>query len=106
MLRLLQQECELFQGKGQANCWWSSFEETGEYHPQLGHGYLLKRTNGKPAVKIWVHVDDFAIHGPDLDSTKEALTIFLDLALRVGMLCHPDKLYPPQPNSRLHRLHF
>lgn len=46
-------------------------------------------------MRFWVHVDDFAIHGPTRQATEEALRFFLDVALDVGMLCHPNKLYPP-----------
>jgi hypothetical protein len=40
-------------------------------------------------------VDDFIIHGPTFDKTTAALKYFLDMTVRVGMLCHPKKLTPP-----------
>ena len=46
-------------------------------------------------MKIWVHVDDFLIHGDTYAKTARALTLFLDTAVDVGMLCHPKKLTPP-----------
>ena len=36
------------------------------------------------------------IHGPTKAKTEAALTLFLDLAVDCGMLCHPMKLTPPQ----------
>ena len=53
------------------------------------------RADGHPAVKIWVFVDDFAIHGPDYESTAAGLSAFLDMAVDVGLLVHPEKLSPP-----------
>ena len=46
-------------------------------------------------MKIWAHVDDFFTRGPDLESTQQALRLFLDLAVDVGLLYHPKKLSPP-----------
>jgi hypothetical protein len=77
-----------------ANCWWTKLESTG-YDPKLGYGYVLHRGDGQPAVRFFVHVDDFLIHGRTRRETEEALIFFLDLAVDVGLLCHPDKLRPP-----------
>ena len=41
------------------------------------------------AVLIWVFVDDFLLHGPTKEKTKEALTFFLDTVLKCRLLCHP-----------------
>jgi hypothetical protein len=93
---MLRERFELYSGTPKANTWWKSFEKDGTYDPNLGHGYVLTRSDGGPAVKIWVHVDDFLIHGPTLASTQAALTLFLDTAVECGLLCHPGKLTPPQ----------
>lgn len=92
-LRLIKQECSLYQGTGRANCWWTGFSELG-YDPDLGHGFILETADGG-AVHIWAFVDDFCIHAQTADLCSKALTMFLDMALRVGMLCHPKKLIPP-----------
>ena len=88
-----------FSGEARNNCWWSSLTYEG-YNPTLGYGFSLHQPDGSPAVKIWVHVDDFLIHGPTFESTSRALTFFLDKALNVGMLCHPKKLKPPAQVQR------
>jgi hypothetical protein len=95
MLRMLREENDLFATtNGRANCWWTSIEYD-RYEPALGHGFVFCQRDGKPSVRIWVHVDDFLIHGPDLESTSLGLKLFLDLSVRIGMLCHPGKLHPP-----------
>lgn len=93
LLRLLRERCKLFQGKGRANCWWTGFSEIG-FDPALGYGFVLESADG-PAVKIWVWVDDFILHGPTEEKTTAALHFFLDTTVDIGMLCHPKKLTPP-----------
>jgi hypothetical protein len=94
-VRMLKARFQEFQGNPRANCWWTGFSETGEYDPDKGYGYVLVDASGSPAVKIWVHVDDFLIHGDTYEKTARALKLFLDTAVDVGMLCHPKKLTPP-----------
>jgi hypothetical protein len=94
-VRMLKARFAIFQGAPRANCWWTGFSEMGTYDPKLGYGYILEGPTG-PAVKIWVFVDDFLIHGPTYEATRQALMFFMDTALNCGMLCHPGKLYPPQ----------
>jgi len=94
-IRLLREKSKLFQGTPRANTWWKGFEEIG-YDPRLGHGFVLIGEDGLPAVRLWVHVDDFLIHGPTLEKTQQALSMFLDTAVNCGLLCHPGKLTPPQ----------
>jgi hypothetical protein len=93
LLRLLREKCKLFQGEGSANCWWTGFSETG-FVPGLGYGFILTGKDGA-AVRIWVWVDDFLLHGPTHAKTLAALEYFLDTTVKIGMLCHPKKLTPP-----------
>ncbi|MGL4352310.1 MAG: hypothetical protein ACRCT2_17460 [Plesiomonas shigelloides] len=96
-LRLLRETFSAFRGRPRFNSWWSERFSAAEerYDPKLGHGMAFLRSDGRPAVRVWVHVDDFMIHGPDYDSTCEGLRLFLDLSVKVGLLCHPKKLVPP-----------
>jgi hypothetical protein len=66
------------QGNPSANCWWTGLSETGEYDPDKGCGYVLTDDSGSPAaVKIWVHADDFLIHGDTYEKTAaRALKLF------------------------------
>jgi hypothetical protein len=76
LLWMLYQKCVLFKGEETANCWWSSFSKTG-FEPGLGYGIILKATD-RPAMKIWVWVDNFLIHGPTHKKTMNSLNFFLD----------------------------
>jgi hypothetical protein len=94
LLRMLREQHDLFStDQGEANCWWTKIQYEC-YDPTRGHGFVFLRKDGRPSVRMWVHVDDFLIHGPDLESTQQGLSFFLDLSVKVGMLCHPGKLYP------------
>ena len=92
MLKARSQE---FQGTPFPNCWWTGFPETGEYDPDKGNVYVLTDESESPAVKIWLHVNNFLIHGDTYPKIARALTVVLDTAVDVGMLCHPNKLTTP-----------
>lgn len=78
-----------------SNTWWDRFNGR-PYDPKLGHGFvLLSDEDGLPSVLIWVHVDDFLIHGPTFAKTAEALSALMDQALAVGLLFNPSKITPP-----------
>jgi hypothetical protein len=85
---------DLFQGTGSSNTWRDGFLYKG-FDPKLGHGFTWKADDGLPAVLMWVHVDDFMIHGPTWGKTAAALTAVMDLALEVGLLFNPKKVIPP-----------
>jgi hypothetical protein len=93
LLRLLREQCTLFQGEPKANCYWAGFSEVG-FDPKLSYGFILQAKDG-PAIKMWVWVDLFIIHIPTHEKTMAALHYFLDTAVKIGMLCHPKKLTPP-----------
>ena len=92
-MRSMRERFELFTGKGSANCYWTSFEGLG-FDPKLGYGFILRNKDGL-AVKLYGFVDDFLIHGPTLESVREALKIFLDYAVDCGFMAHPKKLTLP-----------
>lgn len=87
-------------GAVENNTWWASFTATGEYHPDLGHGYLLRRADGGLPVHVWVHVDDFFIHAATEAECHRALGLFLDVAVEHGLLCHPGKLQLPSQRQK------
>jgi hypothetical protein len=92
-LHALKTRFDEFKGEGKANCWWTGFTNL-EFDPEKGYSFTFESDDG-PAVLIWAWVDDFLIHGPTEEKTSRALTLFLDLALDCGLLCHPKKLIPP-----------
>jgi hypothetical protein len=72
------------------------FYSTGiAFDSQIGHELVFIGDDGLPAVLVWAHCDDFFLHGPTYKKTAAGLTAFLDLTVRVGLLCHPGKLTPP-----------
>lgn len=93
-LRKLCERHDIFGVTGEANCYWTSFTAAGEFHPERGHGFILRGPNDL-AVLIWAYVDDFLIHAPTKALCEQALTFFMDAALECGMLCHPKKLVLP-----------
>ena len=95
-LRKLISETPVFHGSVQANCYWRSFGMREDLDPSLGYGYVLVKANGEGAARAWSFVDDFLLHAPTQAACQEALTAFLDLSVKCGMLCHPKKLVPPQ----------
>mmetsp|Transcript_14789 Transcript_14789/g.22576 ORF Transcript_14789/g.22576 Transcript_14789/m.22576 type:complete len:202 (-) Transcript_14789:1367-1972(-) len=93
-VRLLKENFSKFQGKPETNCWWTSYSEEG-FDPALGFGFILKGKDGY-AVKLWVFIDDFLIHGPTYHKTCSALHHFLNTAVNCGFLFHPKKCTWPQ----------
>ena len=94
LLRALRSRLYKGRVKVRANCWWTSLKAEG-YVPGLGFGYVLLDQSGKPVTRFFVHVDDFFLHAPTRLQVLVALNAFMELALEMGMLCHPKKLVPP-----------
>ena len=100
VLRLLiERHPELFQGEPTDQTWHTTTttsESDGADHGRYGHGRaLINSDDGLPAVLLWVHVDDFLIHGPTYVKTSAALSALFDLALAKGLLCNPYKTVSP-----------
>jgi hypothetical protein len=51
--------------------------------------------DGLPAVLIFVHIDDYFLHGPNCEKTNRALSAFMDKVLECGMLFNLSKVMPP-----------
>jgi hypothetical protein len=96
---LTQQHPELFGGIGQFNTWYEGLIGNG-YSPALGHGLVLLSTDGLPAVKIFIHCDDFCVHGPSHAKTVAALNSLMDRALDVGLQFNPAKVSPPSQRAK------
>ena len=65
------------------------------YWPEQGSGLIHIGEDGLPAALIWAFVDDFKIHAPTRAKLITALNAFMDLALRVGLICQKVKTKPP-----------
>jgi hypothetical protein len=51
--------------------------------------------DGLPAALVWAFVDDFKIHAPTRAKLITALNAFMDLSLRLGLICQKVKTKPP-----------
>jgi hypothetical protein len=89
-LRLVRESHHLFRGSAIANCWWTGFQRDGGYDPCKGYGYNLTNRHGL-VVKLWGFVDDFIKHAANRRLIHLARMFFLDVACRLGFLCHPTK---------------
>lgn len=65
------------------------------YDPSLGIGRILIGKDGRPALLLWIHVDDVFLHGPTEDKVNAGMTHLLDTAVRLGLICQPSKTSPP-----------
>jgi hypothetical protein len=94
MLRLLAEREPVFQGDIQENGWRSRL--AGDPHdPHLGSGLVRIGSDGLPAALVWAFVDDFKIHAPTKRKLIRALNAFMDLSLRLGLICQKVKTKPP-----------
>ena len=89
MRKLREDFRHVFSGVGNANCYWTKFQDLG-YDPDRGYGFVLTNKHGL-AVKLWGFVDDFLIHASSLELVTAALTIFLDFAVVVESSSNTDR---------------
>jgi hypothetical protein len=98
-LRLLRTESKLFQGTPCENTWRQSFTGAA-YRTKFGHGRVLIGDDGLPAALIFAHVDDYFIHGPTCRKTCLAFNEFMDLSVRIGIICQEQKTHPPDQQQK------
>jgi hypothetical protein len=94
MLRSLVEREPVYQGSIQENSWRTQLENGG-HKPEQGTGLVRIGADGLPAALVWVFVDDFKIHAPTKPKLIIALNAFMDLALRLGLICQKVKTKPP-----------
>jgi hypothetical protein len=96
MLRkLVGNEAVFQQGETRENGWRSRLS-VGECDPHLGSDLVKIGLDGLPAALILACVDDFKIHAPTKAKLIVALNAFMDLALKLGLICHQEvKTKPP-----------
>lgn len=98
-LRLLRSESEFFQGEAVENTWRQTFGGT-TYHPKCGHGRAIVGPDGLPAAILFAHVDDYLIHGPTRRKTALAFNAFMDLSVRLGIICQEKKTRRPDQQQK------
>jgi hypothetical protein len=96
IMDMLRKEASVFHATHhQENTWYHALNQ-GTYRPSLGHGYVGFQASGKPVALVFGFVDDFKIHGIDLEDCCAAMTAFMDLMVRLGLICQPAKTSPPR----------
>jgi hypothetical protein len=94
IMRLLKSESSTFQGTPIENTWRNSMDGKG-YDKRLGHGRVYMGEDKLPAALIWGMVDDFFVHGPTKEKCGKAFSEFMDLTVRLGIICQRVKTKPP-----------
>jgi hypothetical protein len=93
-IRLLREESPTFQGTATENTWRKAMDGKS-YDKRLGHGRVYVGDDGLPAALIWGMVDDFMVHGPTKAKCGKAFSEFMDLTVRLGIICQRIKTKPP-----------
>ena len=94
VMRLLRSESSTFQGTAIENTWRKSLDGQ-KYDQRLGHGRVYLGKDDLPAALILGMVDDFFVHGPTKEKCGEAFSEFIDLTVRLGIICQRLKTKPP-----------
>jgi hypothetical protein len=94
MLRSLVEREPVYQGTIQENSWRTRLED-GRHKPEQGTGLVRIGTDGLPAALVWAFVDDFKIHAPTKKKLIIALNAFMEMSLRLGLICQKVKTKPP-----------
>jgi hypothetical protein len=93
-LEMLRAESPLFRAVSYRENTWKEALSCGRYDPQLGHGYVGFQANGKPVVQVFGFVDDFKVHASDYPDCCQGINAFMDLMVRLGLICQPAKRLP------------
>jgi hypothetical protein len=96
IMDMLRQEEEIFRAASYHENTWRQALAKGTYAAGHGHGYVGLREGGTPVALLFGFVDDFKIHAPTAADCCEALTAFMNLMVRLGMICQPAKTSPPK----------
>jgi hypothetical protein len=94
MLRSLVEREPVYQGSIQENSWRTRLENGG-HKPEQGTRLVRIGADELPAALVWAFVDNFKIHAPTKPKLLIALNAFMDLALRLGLICQKVKTKPP-----------
>jgi hypothetical protein len=93
-IRQMKERHTVFQGDVVLNTW-SEALATGKYDERFGHGRMLMGKDGLPTAIVFSMVDDYFVHAPTMGKCDEAFGVFMDTAIRLGLICQPHKTKPP-----------
>ena len=95
ILNMLRAEETVFQGIYRVENTWRVALHKGIYDPSIGHGYVFRQGNGRPIAQLFGFVDDFKVHAATREDCIIALNAFMDIMVRLGLICQPVKTSPP-----------
>ena len=95
ILDMLRQEQVVFRGTHRVENTWRTALHVGLYDPTIGHGYVFRQQNGRPIAQIFGFVDDFKVHAATRSDCIIGLNAFMDIMVRLGLICQPVKTSPP-----------
>ena len=95
ILNLPREESPVYQGVRRLENTWRTALQTGKYNADIGHGYVFEQANGRPVAIVFGFVDDFFVHALTWSDCVDGLNTFMDLMVRLGLICQPVKTSPP-----------
>jgi hypothetical protein len=95
-LDMLRDEIEIFRAALYQENTWRRAMNLHTYSADIGHGYVGLRINGSLVALVFGFVDDFMIHAQTAEDCCQALSFFIDLMVRLGLICQPAKTSPPK----------
>ena len=95
ILEVLRKENPVYRPETYVENTWRKDLKTGGYDVRIGHGYVGMQRNGRPVAIVFGYVDDFLIHAATKRDCCEATSAFMDLMVRLGLICQPVKTSPP-----------
>jgi hypothetical protein len=98
-VRKLRDDNPNFSGRVIENTWRNSLTGTA-YQEKVGHGRVELKEDGTPVALIFSMVDDFLVHGPDKETTKQAFTDFMNHSVCLGFICQHIKTSPPAQKQK------
>lgn len=100
ILDMLRQESSVFRVHHREENTWRTALQHGSYRSKLNHGYVSFQANGLPIAQVYAFVDDFFIHAATWEDGCEAMTCFMNLMVRLGLICQKVKTSPPSQRQK------
>jgi len=95
ILNLLREESPVYRGVRRLKNTWRTALQRGKYNADIGHDYVFEQENGQPVAIVFGFVDDFFVHAATWSDCVEGLNAFMDLMVRLGLICQPVKTSLP-----------
>ena len=100
ILDMLRKESSVFQTHHREENTWRTALQQGQYKAKHNHGYASFQANGRLIAQIYAFVDDFFVHASTWEDCCEAMTAFMNLMVKLGLICQKVKTSPPSQVQR------